>query len=353
MKNYDSRTYGIHDFLEWSDNDQLELSPRFQRRSVWSDNARSYLMDTIIRGKPIPKIFIRQNLNPQTRKQIREVVDGQQRLRTILTYLKDGFTITKKHNAEYGGLYFSQLDDATQVNILSYELSVDLLQNMPNEEILDIFGRLNSYAFTLNPQERLHAIHFSLFKILVEQVAHNFNDFWESNRILTSQEILRMGDDRLCSDLFIAMIEGIRSKKQIKVFYESYEQKFDHDVDELRSRFETTISVISDIFGGSLGRREFKRVHVFYSLFVSIFHLLYGVKNIERPRFEIDEKIYAKLSTRLERVDRILDPKSEESFDQEEDKQFLQDCRRATTDTAVRIRRSEFLIDVMSGKIGG
>ena len=53
MKNFDTRTYSINDFLEWFDNEQLELSPKFQRRSVWTDTARSYLMDTIVSGKPI------------------------------------------------------------------------------------------------------------------------------------------------------------------------------------------------------------------------------------------------------------------------------------------------------------
>ena len=89
MKNFDSRTYSINDFLEWEENSQLELSPKFQRRSVWNDTARSFLMDTIIEGKPIPKVFIRQKLNPQTRKSVREVVDGQQRLRAIFEFIKE------------------------------------------------------------------------------------------------------------------------------------------------------------------------------------------------------------------------------------------------------------------------
>lgn len=106
MKNFDSRTYSISDFLEWYSNGQLELNPKFQRRSVWDDNARSYLMDTIIRGFPIPKVFIRQKLNVTTRNNIREVVDGQQRLRTILSFLQDGFMLSPKHNSKYGGLVF-------------------------------------------------------------------------------------------------------------------------------------------------------------------------------------------------------------------------------------------------------
>jgi hypothetical protein len=60
MKSFDSRVYSINDFVEWDKNKQLELNPSFQRRPVWSEKAKSYSIDTILRGKPIPKIFIRQ-----------------------------------------------------------------------------------------------------------------------------------------------------------------------------------------------------------------------------------------------------------------------------------------------------
>src|SRR5665213_1338499 len=85
MKSFDSRAYSINDFLEWDASKQLELNPAFQRRSVWNPKAKSYLIDTILRGKPIPKVFLRQKINVTTRTSIREVVDGQQRLRTILS----------------------------------------------------------------------------------------------------------------------------------------------------------------------------------------------------------------------------------------------------------------------------
>lgn len=41
MKNFDTRTYSISDFVEWDKNGLLELSPDFQRRSVWTDKAKS------------------------------------------------------------------------------------------------------------------------------------------------------------------------------------------------------------------------------------------------------------------------------------------------------------------------
>jgi len=150
MKSYDSRTYSINDFVEWHKAKQLELNPRFQRRPVWSDKAKSYLLDTILRGKPIPKIFIRQKINVSTKTSIRDVVDGQQRLRAILSYINDGFVVSKAQNAEYGGLCFSQLPEDIQGQVLAYEVSVDLLINLPDADVLDIFSRLNSYAVILN-----------------------------------------------------------------------------------------------------------------------------------------------------------------------------------------------------------
>lgn len=349
MKNFDTRAYSINDFLEWSDNKQLELSPRFQRRSVWTDNARSYLMDTIIRGKPIPKVFIRQKLNPTTKLSIREVVDGQQRLRTILSYLRDGFQINKRHNKEFGGLYFSQLDEIdsdAQANILNYEIAVDLLVNMSDPEVLDVFGRLNSYAVVLNDQERINANHFGPFKTLADNLGHEFFDFWVNNKILSEAQIVRMGDVTLVADLLIAMIEGIRSKKQIKVFYGQYEREFPYDSDELDDKFRATLADVSATFEGSLKRTEFRRNHIFYSLFTALYHLRWGLRGLERPGLEKNEWNYSRIRNALTIVDSIFEAEDKRSLGSRE-AQFLEDSRRATTDAKVRLRRTEYLVDLI------
>src|SRR5205085_9157798 len=115
MQVFSTRSYSVRDFEEWNDKGVLELQPKFQRRNVWNPKARSYLMDTIIRGKPIPKIYMRQRLEPQTKKIIREVVDGQQRLRSVLSFLKDEFAIDKAHGEDdYGRKKFSELDQDVQ-----------------------------------------------------------------------------------------------------------------------------------------------------------------------------------------------------------------------------------------------
>ena len=135
MKSYDSRTYSINDFVEWDAAKQLELNPRFQRRHVWTDKAKSFLMDTILRGKPIPKVFIRQKINVTTKTSIREVVDGQQRLRTILSYIKDGFVVSKRQNSSHGGILFSQLPEEVQAQVLAYEVSAHPVKNQSGGRI--------------------------------------------------------------------------------------------------------------------------------------------------------------------------------------------------------------------------
>lgn len=349
MKNFDSRTYSINDFLEWSNNNLLELNPKFQRRSVWTDIARSYLMDTIVRGKPIPKVFIRQKLNVQTKQSIREVVDGQQRLRTILSYLRDGFVISKKHHPIYGGRYFSQLnqvDEDIQANILNYEISADLLINLPDSEILDIFSRLNSYSVILNLQEKINANHFGPFKTLADELAHTSNDFWVDNKILTDNDILRMADVTLCADILIAMIEGIKSKKQIKSFYDKYENEFNHDPALLEEKFASTIATIQGIFENDLKRTEFNRIHLFYSLFTCIYHLKYGLVGIDKPKMNISKNDYVRIESRLENVNSIFTTEDVKHLNEKETK-FLEDSRRATTDKPVRERRTEYLLDLI------
>lgn len=358
MKNFDSRNYSINDFLEWEKNNLLELNPNFQRRSVWNDNARSYLMDTIIRGLPIPKVFIRQKINVITRKSIREVVDGQQRLRTILSFLNDGFVISKGHNSKYGGLYFSQLDqvdDNIQASILGYEISVDLLVDMPDQKVLDVFSRLNSYSVILNEQEKINANHFGPFKQLADCLAKKYYQFWIDNSIISEKKCLRMDDVSLTADLLIAMCEGIKEKKKIKFYYDSYEKIFNYNCQELEERFDSVMNTILNIYGKELRESEFKRVHLFYSLFTAIYHINFGLKDLNAvlPEHSIGDfsnlAVLMKIRHRLERIEFIFD-KAEDDVTvlSKSEQQFLDNSRRATTDASRRLERTQFLVSLIT-----
>ena len=56
QQQFSTRNYSVRDCEEWQERSELVLAPKFQRRDVGNPKAKSYLMDTIIRGKPIPKL---------------------------------------------------------------------------------------------------------------------------------------------------------------------------------------------------------------------------------------------------------------------------------------------------------
>lgn len=348
MKNFDSRTYSINDFREWHDREQLELVPKFQRRDVWSQNARSYLMDSVIRGKPIPKIFLRQSTNPQSKKTVREVVDGQQRLRTIFGFLEDGFKISKTHNSKYGGKVFSQLPTSVQKEILEYEIAVDLLLDAPDQSVLDVFARINSYSVTLSNQELRHAKYFGEFRQTVYRLAIEYLTFWTEHKILTDKQILRMSEAELTSELLIAMSDGIQSKKTVDSYYKEYDTKFPKKKLMIK-RFKDTMDFIGVLLSETLKTSNFKRQHLFYTLFCSIYHMLYGIPRFTVKRVHIGKSEIPKIRVALEEVDQIFQKDTDDLTKKE--KEFLEKSRRATTDASVRKDRSKYVCKLISNTL--
>ena len=305
---FNTRNYSVRDFEEWDSKDELILTPKFQRRDVWSDKARSYLIDTIVRGKPVPKIYMRQDVNPETRRARREIVDGQQRLRTVLSFIKDGFKISTAHHEDFGGMYFSQLDPRTQGDILKYEFVVDLLQDMEDNDIYDIFARINTYSERLKPQELRHAKWFGEFRSAVYVLATEFVTFFEKNKMFTPKLMLRMAEAEFISELLLAMHEGIRagSKQVIDNAYRNYDDDFPNRRTH-EKRFRETMDVIGAILGDDLPQLAFRATRLFYPLFCAVFHIKFRLPKLRIVRPAVKSADYPKVKTGLEKIDELLE----------------------------------------------
>lgn len=305
---FNTRNYSIRDFEEWREKGELVLAPKFQRREVWSTKARSYLMDTILRGKPIPKIYMRQDINPESRRTTREIVDGQQRLHTVLSFIKDGFKISRAHSEEYGGKLFSQLATGAKRDILKYEFVVDLLQDMPDNEVYDLFARINTYSERLKDQELRNAKWFGEFKSSVYRLAKEFSNFFADNEVFTSKAILRMAEAEFISELLLAMHEGIRerSKSVIDAAYKKYDDEFPNRRVYER-RFRETIDIIGGILGPDLPQLDLSSPRMFYPLFCAIFHFKYRLPRLVAPRATFRTTDYPRLKTALEGIDELIE----------------------------------------------
>jgi len=308
QQRFNTRNYSIRDFEEWDQRGELVLAPKFQRRDVWSDKARSYLIDTIIRGKPIPKIYMRQEVNPRNRRAKREIVDGQQRLRTVLSFIKDGFKISKAHSKEYGRKFYSDLDTQTQRDILKYEFVVDLLEDMKDPDVYDVFARINTYSEKLKNQELRNAKWFGDFKSCVYSLSKEFVTFLAENRVFSSKQILRMAEAEFISELLLAMQEGIRegSKPVIDKCYEKYDDDFPHRSTH-EQRFRETLDTIGAILGDDLPQLRFRATRLLYPLFCAVLHFKYGLPRLRVTRTALRSQDYPKLKTRLENISELID----------------------------------------------
>ncbi len=305
---FNTRNYSIRDFEEWNERGELVLAPKFQRRDFWSDKARSYLIDTIVRGKPIPKIYMRQEVNPKTRRARREMVDGQQRLRSVLDFLKDGFKISKAHHEDFGGKYFTGLDQHTQRDILKYEFVVDLLQDLPDNEVYDVFARINTYSEKLKPQELRNAKWFGEFKSAVYLLSKEYVTFFATNETFSPKSILRMAEAEFISQLLLAIHEGIR-EGQKSVIDNAY-KKYDDDFPRRRlheRRFRETMDTIGGIVGADLPQLEFRATRLFYPLFCAMFHVKFGLPRLRAPRATLRIADYPKLKRVLEKTSALID----------------------------------------------
>lgn len=346
MKKFDTRTYNVSDFVEWDSRGQLQLSPDFQRRSVWSQKAKSYLVDTIIRGKPIPKLLITQEI--QDRKNTRIVVDGQQRLRAILEYVEGGFPISRAHNREYAGKRFDGLPEEVQTELMKYEIGVDLLYDLPYRDILDIFARLNTYTVKLNGQELLNAKYVGYFKQLVYELGYRYVDYWILSKVITKAQVTRMLEAELASDLVVALLDGVQTNKNVEQFYRNYEEDFDN-VDEIEDKFDTIMSYIAAVYpAADIGPTNWSRVHLFYTLFTVIGHALYGLNGLAAaPRPELTAKNVGKVRVVLDNISSRYDQYTEDKMASEavpkDWADFILRSRRATTDTGARVGRAVFV----------
>jgi uncharacterized protein with ParB-like and HNH nuclease domain len=105
----------------------LDLDPKYQRRSVWSQEFKDYFIDTILLGYPSPAIFLYEEIDPNGVSSY-SVVDGKQRLTTIFEFVRDIFPVSDK--AERLNLqrkYFSQFDDPDKVDLWNYQFSVEYI----------------------------------------------------------------------------------------------------------------------------------------------------------------------------------------------------------------------------------
>lgn len=166
----------------WRDN--INTNPDYQRPAVWSTSQKQLLMDTILRGYDIPKLYLRQ-ISKQPQKF--EVVDGQQRLRAIWSFINNEFRLSKEsepiNETPISNCYYNELPIDIRSNFDVYPLDVIVISDSDEDEVREMFLRLQN-GTTLKAQEKRNAMPGDMRNYIKELTKHSIftNSVQFSNR---------------------------------------------------------------------------------------------------------------------------------------------------------------------------
>jgi hypothetical protein len=316
------------DLFVWHDEGSLELSSKFQRRGVWKPAARSFFIDTLLRGFPVPPLHIRMVPGPIGARPRREVIDGQQRLRALFDFMSGKLSISRGLHSPWSGDTINSLSDEDRERLRLSQFHVYQYQAIDDATVLEIFSRLNTYAVPLTSQELRNGKYFGEFKSLVYALARQYLEFWRSARIFTEANIARMAEAELVSELLVLHFDGFQDKKtSLDYFYAGLDQDWTADrlvlpgrrgtVFEPRTwlsreqgegQFEATMSAIVDATGDLIPQSPFRRVPLFYTLYSVVFHALFGLPNVTHatPRRPLRDAEVVQLRAAVEELASVL-----------------------------------------------
>lgn len=265
MDRVDYESMLIQDLLNAHERGELDVAPWYQRRSVWTNPHKAYLINTIFSTMPVPTIYLRHRLDIEREVTVKEVVDGQQRCRSIIEYKDNRFSA--RHPEHSKRVYYRDLTPNQRRQFLMAKVPAAQLIGADDGDVIEIFGRLNAVSKTLNPQEKRAAEYSGEFHQFCLRQAVSHLAMWRDQGVFSAAEISRMQEVQFVADLTICMINGITDFRAATIT-RSYKQ-WDEDFPEKASmdaRFERVFGHLASLKVNILHDTIFSRSPIFYSL---------------------------------------------------------------------------------------
>jgi hypothetical protein len=182
MAELDSQPKSVQSLYTWYSDGKLYVNRRYQRKLVWTLEEKQRLIESILKQYPIPAILLADRADGGY-----EIIDGLQRLHTIVSFIESSFpTLDGKyfdvekfptaHQRAQGGSFkingeVERISAKEVTNFLDYSLAVSVMRGSTESDIDDVFGRINTYGHRLSDQERRQAGVQGGFSELVRELA--------------------------------------------------------------------------------------------------------------------------------------------------------------------------------------
>ncbi|MDD3043833.1 MAG: DUF262 domain-containing protein [Candidatus Delongbacteria bacterium] len=320
------------------------VNRKYQRKLVWTVAEKEYLIDSILKGLPIPLILLAQTNDGQL-----EIIDGLQRLNAITSFIENRFSINglyfdatqsarAKQSADNGIFDMVSedsllLDAKNCANFLDYQLAITVYPSSDEKEVTDIFSRINSGGKQLSPQEKRQAGMIDIFSDTIRKISSEIRGdssedilnlaempeisidstrekigygliaediFWCKHGIIWKKQLRDSEDEELVLDLISSIVLDEPLAKSRELFNKIYtEESKEHQelttglikygIERITHEIKVTFSILETVLD-SQGVTLINIVNPkssnpvkesFFSIFMSFFHLI--VKEEKSP----------------------------------------------------------------------
>jgi Protein of unknown function DUF262 len=271
-------TYTIAQYCDMLERRQIVVNSNYQRSpQVWPAAAKSNLIDTILTGYPIPKIILSQKTDLETRKTLMEVVDGQQRTHAIREFFKGQLRLSR---GDFSGLTFEELEDDKKHEFLDYVISADIFASATEEDIREVFRRINSYQVPLNYQEHRHAVNQGEFKWFIHGMGQRYTTALVKLGAVNERKVSRMADLETLTELAQLLMVGIRTASQsaLNKLYADNDKTFPQRA-EIEQRLDEGLGYIIGL--PEIHNTELTSRPNLYSLFAAVVALKFDLPQLD------------------------------------------------------------------------
>lgn len=320
----------VTDLVELLDKGKIDLNPPYQRNFIWSPNDQKELVDSIIRGFPLPNFFLFEKNDGKY-----EMVDGQQRTTTIYNFAKGKITSSNKS----GKIKINEVSE----DFFNYRLPVIIIKNIENPELLnEFYALINKKGKHLNVAELNKSEHSNSKFLKLANEALTFQNFIDLD-IFTDASSKRMNDRAFVEELFGYLQFGIKEKKDtVNLSY-----KNDINSEEYLSLKNTFLKVIQTIHTFNsikkIKNTRYKQKNDFYTLFTFI----NDNKDIDINTLNYQFKILLIIDKKDKEGRQFIRPTNE---DCEPFREYANNCVSQSNSKYARLKRLQFFESMLKNQ---
>jgi hypothetical protein len=354
---------------------QINLDPPYQRKPAWKTRQRLLLLSSLFNGIPIPALIFHKYFDSRKRKEVFDVLDGKQRIETILHFIRlkklkeekelwvefinpqtnkyDHLTYNELSSKKVNKIYENLLEKFWQYEIPIIEYEEDPIDFFGrNVAAKEIFVRINSTGSPLRKHEIRHAKNsgpfFQLGNELERRFTGQFLNWKLTNKYEIQRYLLHEFILELCTVIRVGNYSDRRKKLEEMLGEPAWKKR---ELSDIKSKFNKILTWIKNIFpNDTIKVTRFKNRSDFYSLFAVLLKMLNNkYVTVDRRTNRIAGKFLLSFSRQIQNIDLRIRPYSEIKMSKIEEKlrEYVVSTRQATDNFKNREIRDQYLTNVL------